>query len=64
MVVRGEICLEPALRAKQTAGEPKNTQNPARNPREPCYTPSFMPNGSFFEVPWSPIQIDNTTTIN
>jgi hypothetical protein len=25
--------------------------NPARNPREPCYTPSFMPNGSFFEVP-------------
>ena len=54
MAVRGEICLEPATRAKQTRrGVEKNTENPARNPREPCYTPGFMPNGPFFEVPLS-----------
>ena len=56
-VFRGEVCLETPLRAKQTrrgAEEHRNPDaNPARNPREPCYTPSLMPNGSFFEVPIS-----------
>ena len=56
MAARGKICLETPLRAKQTSRGAEEHQNrdanPARNTREPCYTPSFMPNESFFEVPY------------